>query len=53
VLWLGVEPAAWVGRLGVTRRARVRRRPSGVKGRCAIAARRPAAALDPGASAAP
>ncbi len=32
---------------------RLRRRPSMLKGRCAIATRRPAAALDPGASAAP
>ena len=32
---------------------RLRGRPSGLKGRCAIAARRPAAALDPGASTAP
>jgi hypothetical protein len=31
----------------------LRDRPSGVKGRCAIATRRPTAALDPGASAAP
>ena len=32
---------------------RLRGRPSGLKGRCAIAARRPAAALAPGASTAP
>ena len=32
---------------------RLRRRPSTLKGRCAIAPRRPPAALDPGASAAP
>jgi hypothetical protein len=33
--------------------ARLRVRPSGVKGRSAVAARRPAAAPDPGASADP
>src|SRR6476646_11915798 len=32
---------------------RLRVRPSGLKGRCAIAPRRPPAALDPGASADP
>src|SRR6478672_7999938 len=32
---------------------RLRVRPSGLKGRCAIAPRRPPAALDPGASATP
>ena len=40
-------------RIDRRRRAGYRTRPSGVKGRCAVAARRPAAALDPGASAGP
>jgi len=40
-------------RSAVRRRAGYRTRPSGLKGRCAVAARRPAAALDPGASTGP
>jgi len=44
--------AALTGQAGDAPR-RLRVRPSGLKGRCAIAPRRPPAALDPGASADP
>ena len=49
----GTQPDAGSHRSRVTRRAGYGAAPPGIKGRCAIAARRPAAVLDPGASTAP